>query len=109
MYLSLLDRRSTRNSVIDVSGDIDINSAPWLEDRLMKLLETTGTHLLVDLSGVTFIDCAGLRMLLAMCRQAEQQECSVRFTALSPQVRRLAVLTGMREELPLSPSPLEGL
>jgi hypothetical protein len=24
-------------------------------------------------------------------------------------VQRLAVLTGMREELPLSPSPLEGL
>jgi anti-sigma B factor antagonist len=101
MYLSLLDRSSARHSVIDVSGDIDINSAPWLEEHLIRLLGTGGTHLLIDLSGVTFIDCAGLRMLLATCERAGQQECSLHFTALSPQVERLVVLTGTWDVIPL--------
>ncbi len=108
MYLSLRVRSSARNLIVDVAGDIDMNSGPWLEDSLLRFLRISGTCLLADLSGVTFIDCAGLRMLITTCRTTELHPSTLRFTNLSPQVRRLADLTGLREALPLV-SPALGL
>ena len=102
MYLSMLVRRCNGHALVDVEGDVDINSAPWLEQRLLNLLWGTGRRLLVDLSGVTFIDCFAIRRLTEMCRRAERQACSVRFVGLSKQVQRLAQLTGLIRELPLT-------
>ena len=107
MYLSLRVRSRAGNVIADIAGDIDMNSGPWLEDSLLRFLRISGTCLLADLSGVTFIDCAGLRMLITTCRTAELQASALRFTNLSPQVRRLADLTGLREALPLA-VPREG-
>jgi anti-anti-sigma factor len=68
IYLSLSVRHRACGAVADVTGDIDFNSGPWLAERLLRMLRTRGTRVLVDLSGVTFIDCSGLRKLLAACK-----------------------------------------
>ena len=108
MYLSLRVRSRARNVTVDIAGDIDMNSGPWLKDSLLHFLRISGTCLLADLSGVTFIDCAGLRMLITTCRTAELHASALRFTNPSPLVRRLADLTGLREMFPLT-APREGL
>jgi anti-anti-sigma factor len=74
---------------------------------LLHFLRISGTCLLADLSGVAFIDCAGLRMLITTCRTAELHASALRFTNPSPPVRRLADLTGLRDALPLT-APREG-
>jgi anti-anti-sigma factor len=102
MYLSLRVRSRARNLTVDIAGDIDMNSGPWLKDYLLHFLRISGTCLLADLSGVTFIDCAGLRMLITTCRAAESHASALRFTNPSPPVRRLADLTGLREAVPLT-------
>jgi anti-sigma B factor antagonist len=100
MHLSFFVRGCSPNVVVQVTGDIDLTSAPWLQERLMRLLPASGDRLLVDLSGVSFIDCAGLRMLLGTCRTAGQQDRSVSYIAVSNHVRRLAELTG--QAIPLA-------
>jgi anti-anti-sigma factor len=102
MYLSLFVRGRSPHAVVQVTGDIDLNSAPWLQEQLLRILNGSRHRLLVDLSGVSFLDCAGLRMLLATCRSAEQQACSVSFIAVSGHVRRLAELTGLPEAIMLT-------
>jgi anti-anti-sigma factor len=102
MYLSLRVRSRARNLTVDIAGDIDTNSGPIVEDALLHFLWISGTCLLADLSGVTFIDCAGLRMLITTCHTAELHASTLSFTNPSPPVRRLADLTGSREALPLS-------
>lgn len=51
--------------LISAAGDIDVSSAPLLNDALSAV--TTGGYatILVDLAAVTFFDCAGLRALEA--------------------------------------------
>ncbi|HYZ53818.1 MAG TPA: STAS domain-containing protein [Streptosporangiaceae bacterium] len=78
MYLSLFIRCSARSAVAEVTGEIDLSSGPWLQESLLSFLRTSETRLLADLSDVTFIDCSGLRMLLATCQRAELQDCSLR-------------------------------
>src|SRR4051812_27350270 len=56
-------RHSTWNgTVVRVAGDVDLATAP----ALRSLLARTGREadVLVDLSGVTFMDCSGLSALL---------------------------------------------
>ncbi len=102
MNLSMCVRRCDDHALVSVEGDVDINSAPRLQQRLMHLLEGSGPSLLVDLSGVTFIDCFATRLLAETCRRAEGRPCSIRFVALSNPVERLAELTGLAGELPVT-------
>jgi anti-sigma B factor antagonist len=102
MYLSFSLGPRSFDAVVQVTGDIDCSSAPWLREQLLRMLSAGGDRLLVDLSGVSFIDCAGLRTLLGTCRDAGRRSRSVSFVAVSRHVRRVAELTGVPEAAVLS-------
>jgi len=102
MDLSMCVRRCDDHALVSIEGEVDINSASWLQQRLMHLLEGNEARLLVDLSGVTFIDCFATRLLAQTCRRAGERSGSIRFVALSEPVERLAELTGLAGELPLA-------
>ena len=108
MNLSMCVRRRDDHALVSVEGDVDINSAPRLQQRLTHLLEESEPCLLVDLSGVTFIDCFATRLLAETCRRAEGRPCSIRFVSLSKPVERLAELTGLAGELPVTASAAAG-
>lgn len=48
---------------------------------------------LVDLSGVTHSDSAGLSLLIEWLRQAKQQGTTLRYTAMPPQLQALAAIS----------------
>lgn len=79
--------------IVAVSGEIDIQSGPQLRDQLLGIIRRHGTRLALDLSGVTFIDCAGISVLLATRRRAQLEGGSLRVLRASPYVRRIFALT----------------
>jgi anti-sigma B factor antagonist len=79
--------------IVAVSGEIDIQSGPQLRDQLLGIIQRHGTRLALDLSGVTFIDCAGISVLLATRRRAQLEGGSLRVLRASPRVRRIFALT----------------
>jgi len=56
--------------VVEIRGEIDIQSAPGLRDELLRVIRRCGPQLDLDLASVTFMDCAGLNVLLATRRRA---------------------------------------
>ena len=82
-------------AIVAVSGEIDIQSGPQLRDRLLGIIRRHGARLALDLSGVTFIDCAGINVLLATRRRAQLEGGSLRVLRASPRVRRLFELTSL--------------
>jgi anti-anti-sigma factor len=79
-----------------VVGEVDLTTAQILRDRLLNLLrEYPPAVLYVDLSGVTFLDCAGVRALVAVYNAAVQVDCQVRGTGPRPIVHRILHLTGL--------------
>ena len=66
--------------VVEIRGEIDIQSAPELRDELLRVIRRCGPELALDLAGVTFMDCAGLNVLLATRRRARLE----RVFALGP-------------------------
>ena len=81
--------------VIAIHGEIDVFSAPELRDELLRVIRRYGPRLALDLAGVTFIDCAGVNVLLATRRRAGLEDGSVDVIRTSPRVRRVISLLGL--------------
>ena len=75
-----------------ISGEIDILSAPQLREELLRVIRRRGPRVTIDLGDVTFMDCAGLNMLLATRRRALLEGGWVRLVRVPPQVRRMISL-----------------
>jgi anti-anti-sigma factor len=86
-------------AVAEVSGDIDIATAPWLRETLLLAIQRYGAAIDVDLHGVTFLDCAGVNALLATARRARLEGGQVRVTRLSAPARRVISLLGLQNQL----------
>jgi anti-sigma B factor antagonist len=79
---------------LTVSGEIDSSSAPLLREHLDALLEDTLAELTIDLSGVTFLDSAGLCVLAAAHRRGGT-DVRLRVLASSRAVIRPLQITGL--------------
>ena len=85
--------------VVVISGEVDVCTEGPLQRVLLRVMRERGARLLLDVSGVSFMDCAGLRALLATRRRAELRGGFMRLTAISAAVRRIIELCGADEGL----------
>jgi stage II sporulation protein AA (anti-sigma F factor antagonist) len=86
-------------------GELDLASAPVLVSRIVELAGSWRA-VSVDVSGLSFMDLAGLRALLASKELAGQARCRVEITG-PPQrpVRRLLELVDFGADLMTSAAP----
>lgn len=77
-----------------VSGEIDMATAPVLDERLRAAQSNGYTGIVVDLKQVTFIDASGLRSLLRAAEQARQNDKSFATVKTPAIVQRLLQITG---------------
>lgn len=87
-------KRGPGYAVVSAAGEIDIATAPRLEEPL-SALAGAGHRLVADLSRVTFIDAAGLRVLARAAGQAAAQGTSLHVVCDRPQILRLFQFTGL--------------
>lgn len=83
---------------IAVAGDIDMGTVGTLGNALSLAIKERAVCVEVDMSGVHFIDSAGLRVLVQARNQvSEYADETVHFsiTHVSPNVRRVFEVTGM--------------
>ena len=88
-------------AVVWASGDVDTNVAETFQDIMLAVMRRHSPLLLLDLSGVLFMDCAGLRALLLTQRRPGLRGGSVSLIAESPAVRRIIDLLGVRDVFPV--------
>ena len=85
--------------IVVACGEIDIATAPHLDSLLRDAESTDARALVVDLDAVTFMDAAGLAVLIRHAL-SDQRDERLKITDGSPQVRRLFELTGLDTRLP---------
>ncbi|MFB6398210.1 STAS domain-containing protein [Polymorphospora lycopeni] len=79
-----------------MAGEIDLATAPALRDRLLTLLhDQRPAVLIVDLAGVTFLDCAGISALIGVRNAAGETGCQIWIAYPQPFVRRVLEVTGL--------------
>jgi anti-sigma B factor antagonist len=58
-------------ALIAVGGELDLGTAPTLEDAVMARLQGGG-HVVLDLRGLDFIDSTGVRVIVSAHRAAQE-------------------------------------
>lgn len=86
--------RDDDRHLVRLSGQIDLETAGQLLHRLIQLTVPAHEHFTLDLTAVTFLDCSGLRTLLAFDRHLAKAGGTMQVGAVSqPAGRLLEILT----------------
>lgn len=82
--------------VLAVSGEIDLHTAPQLNQRLTALAGT-GAPIVVDLTDVAFLDSSALGALVAANRTVRERDGYLAVSGPQPHVAKVLALTRMSE------------
>ncbi|MFG1807431.1 STAS domain-containing protein [Streptomyces sp. NPDC049040] len=80
---------------VTIAGEIDLDSAPQVYQAVQAADAPWGTHVVADLSGVTFMDSTGVRMLLACYEHAQEHGGTLSVTGVHDLVERILYLSGV--------------
>ena len=69
MDVSVTSRTDGDRTVVDVTGEIDVYTAPLLREELASLIDSEHTDLVVDLTKVGFMDSTGLGVLVGALKK----------------------------------------
>ena len=89
-------------TVVRVAGEVDIDTAPALRTSLGAAIRSGGPVVL-DLSGVTFMDSSGFGVLAAAQRQAGVLGGTLRLRGVSERIHQLLTLLGLDTVLTIEP------
>ncbi len=96
-------------TVVTISGELDIASAPVLRERLLDLLRPGASRIVIELSGVTFCDASGLAVLVGASRRASLLGGVLRLAAPAPLVAAVLRLTGLDSRFEIFASAPEAI
>lgn len=82
-------------------GELDIATAPLLEERLQQTFEYHAGPTVLDLTEVSFIDRAGLRVLILAALRSREDRGRLRIRIGTGAVQRMIEATGVAS-LPLA-------
>ena len=89
--------------MVSVSGEIDLVTAPALEQAIGAVVEESPTALVIDLSAVEFLGSVGLKILAATFERLGK-DTGVGVVARGPATRRPIHLTGLDKTFALYPT-----
>ena len=96
MSLTIADRVSGEFDVIELAGDIDVETARTLRAHIVERFSDSTARVVIDLSGVDFMDSSGLGALVSGW-QLSRDEGAFRIAGANSIVRRVLSITGMED------------
>lgn len=99
-----------------LTGELDLASAPMIEQILPELCASGASEIVLDLRQLAFMDSSGLRTILSSKTLCEQHLCDFWLIRGMRAVQRVFELTGLAEKLPFrepaedaQPAPLRAV
>jgi anti-sigma B factor antagonist len=90
--------------VISVSGEIHVTTAPEFSQRLNDAIAAGTRGVVIDMSGVEFIDSTGLSVLLNGLRRVTRAEGQMSLVVSNPTVLRLFEITKLDSTFDIQPT-----
>ena len=108
--LSIEARAMDDRTVLTVRGELDLYTAPALRDRVLAAAAEGQHRLVIDLSGVPFMDSSGLGVIVACLKRLRESGGDLALvTAPGSPPSKLLSLTGLDRAIPTSSTPDEAL
>ncbi|MCF6475487.1 STAS domain-containing protein [Nonomuraea sp. MG754425] len=103
--LHLTTSRHDGTLTVSVSGELDIATTEQFRTQLLALLREADRsrlphpELVIEVSRLSFIDAAGLGILVSVRNQAATQHTRLHIKGVPPAMRRLLRITGLDQHL----------
>ena len=99
MLLRLVVENRSGHVLVRALGELDLSSAPNLTSAAEDAFADGYRLLLLDLSGVTFMDSTGISAVLSVDREAQGREASAAIIAPSENALRVLEMLGVDKVL----------
>ena len=85
------------STVIAVSGEIDVYTAPRLRETIISLTDAGNYHLIVDMEGVEFLDSTGLGVLVGGLKRVRAHDGWIDLVSTQGRILRIFRITGLNK------------
>jgi anti-sigma B factor antagonist len=82
-------------TVVEVSGEIDVYTAPRLRETLVSLVEAGNYRLIVDMERVEFLDSTGLGVLVGGLKRVRAHDGGIDLVCTQGRILRIFRITGL--------------
>jgi anti-sigma B factor antagonist len=83
--------------VLAVQGEIDVATAPQLRERLLALADHDHAVVVLDLSGVSFVDSTALGVLVSGAKRLRSGGGDLRLVVTEPHIAKVLAITGLTD------------
>jgi anti-sigma B factor antagonist len=102
--LSISSEARGETTVVHVGGEIDVYTAPVLREHLDEHISAGRVHLVVDLSGVTFMASTGLGVLVGRLKLVRAANGTLCLVCSSDRTLSVFSITGLDKVFQIFPS-----
>jgi anti-sigma B factor antagonist len=95
MDLMLNERAAGDVTVIEVSGEIDVYTAPRLREKIISLVDAGRYHIVVDMERVEFLDSTGLGVLVGGLKRVRAHDGGIDLVCTQERILRIFRITGL--------------
>jgi len=88
-------------AVIDISGEVDVTTAPRLKDAIVATISRGKTNVALNMAGVRFLDSTGLATLVGGAKRAREANGDLALIGPNEQILRVLSITNLIKVLPV--------
>ena len=96
--LNITTDKTPTQSIVRCAGRITLETAAQLRETARNLI-SEGKCVVLDLSGVNYLDSSGLGMIVGLMLSAKKSGCKLRFVNLTPRVKEIFTMIRVLEAL----------
>jgi len=99
--LTLSTRSENGRTIVEVAGEIDVYTAPRLREQLAELVDSGRYDIVVDMSGVEFLDSTGLGVLVGGLKRVRTHDGSLHLVCTQERILKIFRITGLTKVFPI--------
>src|SRR6201985_3093568 len=101
--MQITERTDENIPVFCISGDVDLETSPQLRDFLKPKSSAKTPALLLDFSGVNYIDSSGLATLIEYFQAVQNFKGKLALCSLSPRVKNVFEIVRLEQIFSIHP------
>nr|WP_301484362.1 STAS domain-containing protein [Intrasporangium sp.] len=109
MDLSINRADRGERTVMTLGGEIDVYTAPFVRERLDEAVHAGRVNLIVDMTGVRFLDSTGLGVLVGRLKLTRSLGGSFRIVGTDTRVLKVFAITGLDKVFEIYPTLAEAV
>ena len=101
MELSMASRTWQDWTIIEVGGELDLNTAPALRQHIDGAIDAGASNVAIEMSKLTFMDSTGLGTLVSVSKRLDERGGRMALIGVEGSPRKVVSITGVDERIPI--------